>query len=158
MCTLPPLVTCISFLGLECDLQQRLKAELFIERSAHSRCFHPAFQVELIGARNANIHEKATNTTKSMSGVDCHPIECCFTVSNGQKIVPSASIPISLGNSAFKEKEQRSTYRNEAASSSLRAACRPDSVLIRRTSDIRLQATMVPLILVYLQRKDLLSK
>lgn len=58
----------------------------------------------------------------------------------------------------FEEENRCSTYSNGAVSSSLRGACTPDSVSIRKNSGIRLRATMAPSTLECLLRKDLLSK
>jgi hypothetical protein len=76
---LSPLVACVWFFGVKGNSQQRLEAKLFIQWLAHGRRFHPAFQIELVSAHNSHIHKQTADTPESMSGIHCHPIECCFS-------------------------------------------------------------------------------
>jgi hypothetical protein len=63
MDTFPPLITSLWFLSVKTKLHQRLKAEFLVQRFAHRRSFHPAFQVKSVGTRHSCFHKKRAYAT-----------------------------------------------------------------------------------------------
>jgi hypothetical protein len=73
--TLPPLVTCIRSLNIEVEFEEEMEAKLLVQRFAHGRGFHPAFEVEVIGSQYANFHQERTHAAETMRWSNSQPVE-----------------------------------------------------------------------------------
>lgn len=56
MCTLHPLVARVLSFVVKGQLEERSIPELFVQRLAHGGSLHPAFEVQVVGTRDTDIH------------------------------------------------------------------------------------------------------